>query len=195
MKRVKQILIHEEINQVGSYVWSHLRNMAKSSSPIHVVVQSLLVDEHLQNKFKLDIRKFSRNFDHSVFFDKFNFGTRSDANVIFGMQSFLPRQVAWNFTAELFGEAVNLFELSARMEGFDKMAESILGPFGSMNPTELKRKIEPYMWWTENLEFMNACEQIFKNYIFKFKSRGYFNAYELSYLFKQAFTEIFAIKF
>lgn len=59
---------------VGSYVWSHLLNLLKSSMPTKVEIQSLITDKHLSEKFNLDRRKFSRNYDYSVFFDQYNVG-------------------------------------------------------------------------------------------------------------------------
>lgn len=72
--RIKNVLEVEEVNQVGSYVWSHLTNLAKSSSPVRVEAQGLLVDGDLGTKYKMDVRKFSRNFEHSIFFDEYNVG-------------------------------------------------------------------------------------------------------------------------
>ena len=71
---IKTVLELEEVNQVGSFVWSHLTNLAKSSSPVRIEAQGLLLNDDLSDKFKLDIRKFSRNYEHSLFFDEYNFG-------------------------------------------------------------------------------------------------------------------------
>lgn len=64
----------EEVNQVGSFVWSHLHNLLKSSVPTRVEIQGLLSDKDLKDKFNSDARKFSRNFEGSVFFDEINVG-------------------------------------------------------------------------------------------------------------------------
>ncbi|XP_005177435.1 apolipophorins [Musca domestica] len=129
--RIKQTLQREEVNQVGSFVYSHLKNLAKSSSPTRLEVQGLLQADDLPEKFKLDIRKFSRNYDFSVFFDEYNVGATTDLNVIFGTDSYLPRMANWNFTTELFGQSVNFFEISARAEGFE---QAISGLFGAQGP-------------------------------------------------------------
>lgn len=39
VKYIKYILQTEEVNQVGSFVWSHLKNTAKSASPVRVAAQ------------------------------------------------------------------------------------------------------------------------------------------------------------
>lgn len=133
IKIIKYVLQHEEVNQVGSFVWSHLTNLAKSASPIHVEAQGLLLDGDLGNKFKMDIRKFSRNFENSLFFDEYNIGANAASNIIFGTDSYMPRGASFNFTADLFGESVNFFEFSTRMEGFEHMVETIFGPKGPLN--------------------------------------------------------------
>lgn len=140
IETIKYVLNHEEVNQVGSFVWSHLSNIAKSSSPVRVAAQGLLIDSDLGTKYRLDIRKFSRNFEHSLFFDEYNFGLNSDANLIFGTDSYMPRAFTFNFTADLFGESVNLFEISARMQGFEHLIESFFGPAGPMNANKVREK-------------------------------------------------------
>lgn len=158
VKRIKSVLQIEEVNQVGSYVWSSLSNLAKSSSPLNVEVQSLLVDEELSSRFKMDMRKFSRNFEHSLFFDEYNVGTRYDANLIFGTESYMPRTVGFNMSADLFGESVNLFEVSARMGGLEQLVEKAFGASGSMNAKYFGDKFTALSkLWTER--FSNAeCE-------------------------------------
>lgn len=155
VKQIKYILQNEEVNQVGSFVWSHLRNIAKSASPVRVPAQGLLVDDDLGKKYSLDFRKFSHNFEHSLFFDEYNFGVNSDVNLIFGTDSYMPRSASYNFTVDLFGESVNIFEVSAYMQGFEHMVEGIFGPKGPLSTrgfsenveavkNYLKEKVSPY---------------------------------------------------
>lgn len=142
VKHIKYILQIEEVNQVGSFVWSHLKNLANSASPIRVPAQGLLVDDDLSNKYRLDFRKFSRNFEHSIFFDEYNFGLNSDANLIFGTDSYMPRSASYNFTVDLFGESVNVFEISAYMQGFEHMIEGIFGPRGPLSTKGFSDKVD-----------------------------------------------------
>lgn len=142
VKQIKYILENEEVNQVGSFVWSHLKNIAKSAAPIRVAAQGLLVDDDLGKKYKLDFRKFSHNFEHSLFFDEYNFGLSSDANLIFGTDSYMPRSASYNFTVDLFGESVNIFEVSAYMQGFEHMIEGIFGPKGPLSTKGFSDNVE-----------------------------------------------------
>ncbi|XP_058818906.1 uncharacterized protein LOC131681859 [Topomyia yanbarensis] len=138
VKLIKHVLKIEEVNQVGSYVWSHLTNLARSASPVRVEAQGLLADNDLGKKFRMDIRKFSRNYEQTLFFDEYNFGVTTDANVIFSADSYLPRTGSLNLTADLFGESINFLELNARAEGFEYLVESIFGPTGPLNTKKVK---------------------------------------------------------
>ncbi|XP_055591953.1 uncharacterized protein LOC129743787 [Uranotaenia lowii] len=138
VKLIKHVLKTEEVNQVGSYVWSHLSNLASSASPVRVEAQGLLADDDLGKKFRLDIRKFSRNYEQTLFFDEYNFGMSTDADLIFSTESYLPRTASLNLTADLFGESVNFLELNARAEGFEYLVESIFGPTGPLNTKKVK---------------------------------------------------------
>lgn len=142
IQEIKKVLQEEEVNQVGSYVWSHLTNLAKASSPIWVEAQGLLIDGDLGSKFHMDVRKFSRNYEHSLFFDEYNFGVNADSNVIFSTDSYLPRTLNFNFTVDLFGESVNLLELSTRIEGFEHFVESLFGPKGDYNREWFQKKMD-----------------------------------------------------
>lgn len=142
VKYIKYILQTEEVNQVGSFVWSHLKNIAKSASPVRVAAQALLGDDDLNKKYRLDFRKFSRNFEHSLFFDEYNIGSSSDANLIFGTDSYLPRSASYNLTVDLFGESVNIFEVSAYMQGFEHIVEGIFGPKGPLSSKGFSDNVE-----------------------------------------------------
>lgn len=142
VKYIKYKLQTEEVNQVGSFVWSHLQNIAKSASPIRVAAQALLGDDDLGKKYRLDFRKFSRNFENSLFFDEYNIGMSSDANLIFGTDSYLPRSASYNFTVDLFGESVNIFEVSAYMQGFEHIVEGIFGPKGPLSSKGFSDNVE-----------------------------------------------------
>lgn len=79
IKEVKTFLEAERVNQVGSFVWSHLSNLMKTSSPQKLEIQGLLLPE-LDDKWKIDFRKYSRNYEYSLFFDEYNFGFSGESN-------------------------------------------------------------------------------------------------------------------
>lgn len=143
---IQNVLETEEVNQVGSFVWSHINNLAQSSSPVRIETQGLLLGSDLGSKYKLDIRKFSRNFEQSIFFDEYNFGANAEANLIFGTDSYLPRTASLNFTFDLFGESINFLEMNTRVQGFEKFLESHFGPKGPLNSKKFTKKFYDFLW-------------------------------------------------
>lgn len=149
IKQVVNFLENERINQVGSFVWSHLTNLAKTSSPQKVELQSLLADNKLKDHFKLDFRKFSKNYEYSLFFDEYNFGFSGESNVIFGTESYLPRSIYFNGTVNLFGNSMNPLEFNVRMQGMEKYVESI---FGIEAPLNFDRLVDKFGFLYEKIK-------------------------------------------
>ena len=89
--QVRKALEVESVNQVGSFVWTHLTNLMKSSSPHKQGLRDILEDEKLKTEFNMDKRKFSRNYEISYFSEKFGTGAMAESNVIFSSSSFVPR--------------------------------------------------------------------------------------------------------
>lgn len=118
---------------MGTFVWSHLTNLYNSASPTRIEIQSLLTDRDLDDKFNSDRRKFSRNYDGSFFSAEYNFGANYQGNLIFSPKSYIPRSATFNVTFDLFGESVNVFELTTRLEGLEYYAEKLFGPDGPYN--------------------------------------------------------------
>ncbi|XP_053673666.1 uncharacterized protein LOC128723926 [Anopheles nili] len=145
VKLIKHVLKNEEVSQVGSFVWSHLTNLAKSASPVRVEAQGLLAENDLGKKFWLDVRKFSRNYEQTLFFDKYNFGATVDSNVIFATDSYLPRSVRLNLTADLFGESVNFLELNVRLEGLEDSVQHLFGPNGTYSAKMVNEQVMKYL--------------------------------------------------
>ncbi|XP_017783637.1 PREDICTED: uncharacterized protein LOC108567594 [Nicrophorus vespilloides] len=128
--QVKDVLMKEETNQVGSFVWTHLTNLQETSAQWKQGIRQLLENEFLKNKFNTDIRKYSRNYEASAFLDSAGMGAAIESNVVFTPEYYIPRSAMLNFTMDLFGETVNVFEVGARMEGFEEIIENFFGPEG-----------------------------------------------------------------
>ncbi|XP_039297130.1 LOW QUALITY PROTEIN: uncharacterized protein LOC111054146 [Nilaparvata lugens] len=123
VKSVIKALHDEQVNQVGSFVWSHLSNLAKSAMPARVMVQALLQDEELAAKFSSDLRSYSQNLETSVYINQYGLGGFVSGNVIYSPKSYVPRTLMLNFTAFLFGEPVNLIEVTVDLEGCEQLIE------------------------------------------------------------------------
>ena len=129
---IKSLLMNEEVNQVGSFIWTHLSNLQETRSKIggKLFVKRIIGSDSLQNKWRSDVRKFSRNIEVSHFFNEYKIGGTLEGNIIFSEKSYIPRSVMLNLTMSLFGENVNIFEIGGRTEDFENFVEELFGPNG-----------------------------------------------------------------
>ncbi|XP_066596058.1 apolipophorins [Prorops nasuta] len=138
---VKETLEKEKINQVGSFIISHLRNLKSSTDPTKAIAQRHLSGIYLKTyKFPEDFRKFSFNNEFSYNIEGLGLGSSTESNVIYSQDSFVPRSVSLNLTTELFGRSFNFLELNGRIENLDRVIERYLGPkgvFGSAKPEKI----------------------------------------------------------
>ncbi|XP_046620371.1 uncharacterized protein LOC124305239 [Neodiprion virginianus] len=166
IKIIKHTLKEEEVNQVGSFVWSHLKNLLKSSSPSRIEVQSLLMDRDLGKKFDSDIRKFSRNYESSFFSDEYNVGANYQTNLIFSPKSYIPRTATINATVDVLGESINMFEVAIRFEGIEYYAENFFGPNGPLSNEKVSLHFKNFL---RSLRSVNS-ENTGENYAEKIKN-------------------------
>lgn len=68
-------------------------------------------------------------------------GGNYDSNLIFSTKSYIPSSASFNFTVDLFGESINMFEVTGRMKGFENYLESLFGPKGPWSYTKLQDKL------------------------------------------------------
>jgi len=104
--------------------------LQETTSPDKQTIRELLSNDYLKNKFSTDARKFSRNFEGTMYWEQVNAGGNIDGNLIFTPESFLPKSAMLNMTVHLFGESVNLLEVGARVHSLEKLLEPIFGPNG-----------------------------------------------------------------
>ncbi|XP_017879492.1 apolipophorins [Ceratina calcarata] len=129
---LKEILDKETVNQVGSFIQSHLRNLRASTDPEKLEAKNQLGLLKPRTKFPEDFRKFSFNNELSYKIDAFGVGSTLESNVIYSQDSFVPRSTNLNMTVELFGRNFNLMELNTRVENLDKVIEHYFGPKGKV---------------------------------------------------------------
>lgn len=136
---VRNALEKEEVNQVGSFIWSHLTNLMESSSPLKQDIRSILDSEYLKKEFDMDKRKYSRNYEGSFFLERINTGASLESNLIWSSKSFIPRSLMANLTVDLFGKSVNILEIGGRVEGLEYFLESYFGPNGYFTESDVKK--------------------------------------------------------
>ncbi|XP_071443259.1 uncharacterized protein [Hetaerina americana] len=170
IKRVEETLNHEEANQVGSFVWTHLTNLrsnpSTSSEPYSVSLSEILMSKMLRRKFRSDVRRFSKHYRistgdaveppgsgdwHSAFggggISALGAGADAEATVILSPESYIPRSASLNLTVRLFGAEVDLLDVGARAEGLEPLVESMFGPGGgagsSSDDSVVSRRAKP----------------------------------------------------
>ncbi|XP_045454917.1 apolipophorins [Melitaea cinxia] len=161
IRKIFHSLKNEAVNQVATFVWSHLSNLEQSSLPSRVEIQGLLSGNPMpQLQDNPDFRLFSRNYEQSVFFDQYNAGGNYEANVIFSPDSYIPRSVSLNLTVDMFGESINLLEIKARGEGFERYFEGLFGNNGPLSKDKVNEKINKLRFLRSTNEADEVREKI-----------------------------------
>ena len=144
IQNVKLLLAEEEVNQVGSFIWTHLTNIqeTKSRDDWKKDLKNYVGIGELMAKFDLDHRKFSRNIEFSYFSKDLRIGSTIDSNIVFSEKSYIPKSGMLNLTANIFGENINMFEIGARFEGFEDLVEEIFGPNGYFREDSIHKFIK-----------------------------------------------------
>lgn len=139
---IKETLDKETVNQVGSFVQSHLRNLRASADPSKAEAKRQLGQIKPRTKFPEDFRKFSFNNELSYNVGGLGVGSSTESNVIYSQESFVPRSVNLNLTTEIFGRAFNFLELNTRIENLDRLIEHYFGPKGKLTQDEVEDLVD-----------------------------------------------------
>ncbi|KAI4494899.1 hypothetical protein M0804_001100 [Polistes exclamans] len=131
--KIEEILNKETMNQVGSFITSHLRNLRASTDPNKKAAKKFLSHIKPHTKFPEDFRKFSFNNEFSYNLEALGVGSSVESNVIYSQNSYVPRSTSLNLTAEVFGQSFNFFELDTRVENLDRIIEHYFGPKGELS--------------------------------------------------------------
>lgn len=130
---IQALLNTEPINQVGSFINTHLDSVRASTDPKREATRAHFRNLRINKKFPFDPRRYSFNRELSYAIDSMGLGSAVDASVIYSQQSFLPRSVRLNVTGNLFGSVFNMLEVSARQENLESLIEHYFGPRGVFN--------------------------------------------------------------
>jgi hypothetical protein len=142
---IQALLNTEPINQVGSFINTHLDSIKASTEPKREAARAHFKNLRTSKKYPFDPRRYSFNREVSYAIDALGLGSSVDSSVIYSQQSFLPRSLRLNVTGNLFGSAFNMFELSARQENLESLVEHYFGPqgiFSKMSKQELYNAIK-----------------------------------------------------
>lgn len=139
---IKETLDKETVNQVGSFIQSHLRNLRASADPSKAEAKRQLGLIKPRTKFPEDFRKFSFNNELSYNVGGIGVGSSAESNVIYSQDSFVPRSVNLNLTTEIFGRSFNFLELNTRVENLDRLLEHYFGPKSRLTQNEVEDLVD-----------------------------------------------------
>ena len=107
-----------------------------------MALKDLVGNEFLQNKWKTDVRKFSRFFETSYYAQELQVGATVEGQLVFSQDSYMPRSAMVNLTANVFGEDLHLLEVGGRVEGFESLLEDLFGPEGYFREDSLHKLLQ-----------------------------------------------------
>lgn len=142
---VVALLDTEKINQVGTFINSHIDSIKASTDPKREMARHHFRNVRTSKKFPFDPRRYSFNREVSYAIDNLGLGSAVDTSVIYSQRSFLPRSLKMNVTGNLFGNAFNFFELSARQENLESVIEHYFGPRGFFNRLSKQELYDEFM--------------------------------------------------
>jgi len=148
---VKDMLDKETVNQVGSFIQSHLRNLRASADPSKAEAKRQFGLIKPRTRFPEDFRKFSFNNELSYNVGGIGIGSSMESNVIYSQNSFLPRSVNLNVSSEIFGRTFRFFELNTRTENLDRLIEHYFGPKGRFTQHEVDELVDKGMDTVEGI--------------------------------------------
>ncbi|XP_023946306.2 apolipophorins [Bicyclus anynana] len=137
---IKTLLDSEPVHQVGRFISTSLRAIRASANPDKQHARQHYGLIGIPNKYNVDDRKYSFYREMSYNVDAVGVGGNVEESVIYSQDSFLPRSVSLNLTAEVFGHNVNILEVGGRQGNLDRVVEHFLGPkgvFRTKDPQEM----------------------------------------------------------
>lgn len=130
---VQALIDSEPINQVGSFINTHLDSIKASTDSKREATRAHFRNLRINKKFPFDPRRYSFNREISYAIDSLGLGSSIDKSVIYSQQSWLPRSARLNITGNLFGSSFNVLELAGRQENLENLVEYYFGPQGVFN--------------------------------------------------------------
>ena len=125
---IRKLLEKEAVNQVGSFIYTYLQNIAETSDPLKQELKNIVENSQFSDRFSgLSPFQFSRNLEKSFYAGTLNLGGQAESNIIWSNDSILPRRVNLNFTINWFGRQVNLLELGLRGMNIQQYLSEFLG--------------------------------------------------------------------
>ncbi|TPP60609.1 hypothetical protein FGIG_02001 [Fasciola gigantica] len=159
LPKILNLLQNESSQQFGSYVYSHLTNLASLVGPIAEPWTDIIGPfekriAQFRRKFALNRRSFSKHY--GSFYRFKNVGVHMETSVIFGPESPLPRHVSVNLTIDLFDGQLQFLEFGIRSTEQSQLWKNLLKPTVSAVSVPLDA-LEKLIRKQQNLEKMTTA--------------------------------------
>uniref|UniRef100_UPI00358EB507 apolipophorins-like n=1 Tax=Myxine glutinosa TaxID=7769 RepID=UPI00358EB507 len=123
LQTVKATLREEPSPQVGSFVWSHLTQLMETTDLLKTDIKKMLTPDLLSKDFKLEPWRYSWYNDATVYSERLEASANVETSAVFSPKSFIPRSLMINFTVNVLGKSINLFEVGGHVENLETMLE------------------------------------------------------------------------
>ncbi|KAK7085189.1 hypothetical protein SK128_008227, partial [Halocaridina rubra] len=142
--RIEHLLKEEEVNQVGSYIWTHILNLVEqpAASSFHQELSRLAAHHTLQAKFSTNAFRSSRNYRYAHFTELTNMGGSVESNVIFTPNSYIPQHASVNLTLDILEKSINVFEMGGHFQGLEDYVERLFGRDGYFKHESIQTLLE-----------------------------------------------------
>ncbi|XP_077980832.1 vitellogenin-3-like [Glandiceps talaboti] len=132
MQLFAQSLHKERSQQVGSFVFSHLKTLSNSTNPME---KKKAEGARYALRFAKPITpgaQYSKNMQLAKQMENLDMGITTEINTIGSPKSFLPRSANAKVSANVLGYNMHVMETGFRAEGLQTIVEKIFGPEGSL---------------------------------------------------------------
>jgi hypothetical protein len=137
LREVVSILKNERVNQMRSFMSSHIGSIMESEEPtlkdMKKELEIVIAGEQLP-EIEQDLKKLSRHIEFSKAFKlpyvNQTVAAQLQSNLIYHPEGILPRSLMLNLTVNILGRSLNLIETGVDAEGMEPLLEGLFGPQG-----------------------------------------------------------------
>lgn len=151
------LLNSEPVNQVGSFITSHLETIKLSTDPSRLAQRNILATITTTKQFPIHCGRFSCAREVSYAMDNFGIGGSTSATVVYSQNHLLPKSARLNVTGEIFGQYFNVLQIDLRQDNIDHIVEHYIGPQGILS-TKSRQELFDYF-----MEHLNMGNDLYDN--------------------------------
>ncbi|XP_069196040.1 uncharacterized protein [Procambarus clarkii] len=144
--RINYLLEREDINQVGSYIWTHVHNLVENPGPSDYDqrLAKLAAQHTLPDKFSINTFRSSQNYRYAQFSETLNLGGSVASDVIFTPDSYIPRKVSVNLTLDVLDKSLNVLEFGGDFSRMEDIIERFFSNDGYFENEEILNVLQTF---------------------------------------------------